>query len=121
MPRKSRTGLAIAVVAALGCAFFEQQQPESLLESAGFRVVAANTPEKIQALNSLPAGKISRVDRNGTTYFVYPDPGSCRCLRVGREEQYARYQRLAASKKMGTLQVTGADASSQAFKGYDPW
>lgn len=115
-----RTVLFVTLVAA-SCAVFPQQKTENLLESAGFRVVAANTPEKIQALNSLPAHQISRVVRDGNTYFVYPDTKECRCLRVGREEQYERYRRLAAGAKADTLETTGASTQSDAFKGYDPW
>ena len=103
------------------CAVFPQQKTESLLQTAGFRIVAANTPEKIQALNSLPPNRISRVDRDGKTYFVYPDTKECRCLRVGRQEQYERYRRLASDAKAETLEVTGANTESDAFKGYDPW
>jgi len=110
-----------AALALAACATYKQQTTESLLESAGFRAVAANTPERIQALNSLPSRKISRVERNGNTYFVYPDTKECRCLRVGRQEQFDRYQRLAAGAKAERLEVTGADTQSDAFKGYDPW
>ena len=35
-------------VALLGCASVEQNRKDSLLEAAGFKVVAANTPEKIR-------------------------------------------------------------------------
>ncbi|MFI5316468.1 MAG: hypothetical protein ACHQ6T_12265 [Myxococcota bacterium] len=121
MLQKSRTGLALALSVALGCAMFEARKEENLLQTAGFRVVAANTSEKIQALNSLPAGKISRVDRNGTIFYVFPDAKGCRCLRVGREEQYVRYERLAASTKATRFETVGSVTSADAFKGYDPW
>jgi len=117
-----RISTAIGVVIlTVGCALFPQQRKENLLEAAGFRMVAANTPEKIQALNNLPAGKISRVDRDGTIYFVYPDAKECRCLRVGRQEQYDRYLRMSSNAKADTLETTGANTQSGAFKGYEPW
>ena len=111
----------LAVCLALACAVFPQQKTTSLLTDAGFRIVAANTPDKIQALNSLPPNKISRVVRDGNTYFVYPDTKECRCLRVGREEQYERYRRLAANAKSETLETTGANTQGDTFKGYEPW
>ncbi|HTO52872.1 MAG TPA: hypothetical protein VMR50_05745 [Myxococcota bacterium] len=116
-----RLWLCALALALAGCTLFPQQKTENLLASAGFRIVAANTPEKIDALNSLPADKISRVDRNGTTFYVYADRGDCRCLRVGREEQYQRYLKLAGGAKAQTLQVTGVNTDSDNFKGYDPW
>jgi hypothetical protein len=115
-----RNTLCLALVVA-ACATYKQQTTASLLASAGFRAVAANTPERIQALNSLPSRQISKVVRDGQTYFVYPDTKECRCLRVGREEQYERYKKLAAGAKAETLQVTGASTQNEVFKGYDPW
>jgi hypothetical protein len=118
----SRLPLAIGIaVLLLGCAIFQSRDTQTLLDAAGFRIVAANTQEKIQALNNLPAGKISRVDRDGTIYFVYPDAEKCRCLRVGRQAQYDRYKRMATESKSTVLDTTGADSSSGAFKGYEPW
>jgi hypothetical protein len=118
----SRFSLAICLgVALLGCALIQQNKKTSLLESAGFKMVAANTPEKIQALNTLPAGKIARIDRDGSIYYVYPDASECRCLRVGRQEQYDRYLRLASNQKADLLETTGVNTQSENFKGYDPW
>jgi hypothetical protein len=113
--------LWLCALAVSACAVFPQQKTENLLQSAGFRIVAANTPEKISALNSLPPNKISKVDRNGTTYYVYPDKTDCRCLRVGRDEQYQRYLRMSEDAKSKRLETTGVDTSSDVFKGYDPW
>lgn len=111
----------LACVLVLACQTYQQNKKENLLESAGFRMVAANTPERIRALETLPAGKISRVDREGTTYYVYPDAADCRCLRVGRKEQYDRYLRMANDRNLKVLETTGADTQSEAFKGYEPW
>src|SRR5262245_54343776 len=82
-----RVTALLALVFALGCQTYEQNKKENLLEAAGFRLIAANTPERIDALNNLPPGKISKVDRDGTTFYVFPDAKGCRCLRVGRQEQ----------------------------------
>jgi hypothetical protein len=110
----------VLCLCALGCALFPKQKA-SMLSDAGFRIVAANTPEKIQALNTLPANRVSKVDRNGETYYVYADTGDCRCLRVGREEQYQRYLRISGEAKSETLETTGANTQGDTFKGYEPW
>ncbi len=118
----SRIPAAIGVVVlVLACASIEQNKTERLLASAGFKMVAANTPEKIQALKTLPSSKIARIDREGAVYYVYPDAEGCRCLRVGRQEQYDRYLRLASDRRAGTLETTGVSTQSGTFKGYDPW
>jgi len=113
--------LAAAVLALLACQTIQQNKKTSLLSDSGFKIVAANTPEKIQALNDLPAGKISRIDREGTIYYVYPDTSECRCLRVGRQEQYDLYVKMAASRRENLLELNGVNTQSQSFKGYDPW
>lgn len=115
------SSVVVSCLLALACLTVEQNKRESLLQAAGFRLIAANTPERIRALETLPPGKISRVDRDGTTYYVYPDAKDCRCLRVGREEQYQRYQRMAAERNAGVLETTGATVESGAFKGDEPW
>ena len=93
---------------------------EKMLRTAGFHVAAADTPEKINALNGLPPGRISRVGRGGQIYFVYPDRFECHCLWVGNGEQYARYQRLVADE-FG-MDVEGPAAEVDAFgNGADPW
>ena len=121
MLRLSAAILMSVCVLALGCQTYQQNKKENILADAGFKLIAANTPERIQALNSLPPGKISRVDRDGAIYYVYPDAKDCRCLRVGREEQYQRYRRMAEERNAGVLETTGADTQSEAFKGYEPW
>jgi hypothetical protein len=117
--------IALAALA-LGCSTldtdareFGAKQREKLLQDAGFHILAADTPEKINALNGLPPGRISRVGRGGQIYFVYPDRFECHCLWVGNGEQYARYQRLVADE-VG-MDLEGPAAEVDAFGGADPW
>ena|SRR5258705_3268213 len=111
--------LAFSVAIALACASVAARSPESMLESAGFKMIAANTPERIQVLKSLPPKKVSPVDRNGEIFYVYADPDGCRCLRVGRQEQYEMYQRLQAGKQATTLDRTRTDTRDDVLKGFD--
>jgi len=119
MERRSELVFALALTLALcACQTFEQRKDTTLLSSAGFRIVAANTPERIDALNNLTPEKITRLKHNGEVFYVYPDPKDCRCLRVGREDQYAMYQRLSAGKKSGILDVVNATTDSDVLRGY---
>ena len=131
MKRPSLVPVLLLAALWLGCSSLDQSldtdvhefgatQREKLLEPAGFHIVAADTPQRINALNGLPPGKISRVARGGTIYYVYPDRFECHCLWVGNAEQYARYQRLRADE-FG-LEVEGPAAEVDAFgNGADPW
>jgi len=104
---------------ALACASVQARSTESLLESAGFKSVAANTPERIQVLKTVPPKKVTPVDRNGTLFYVYADPDGCRCLRVGRQEQYDMYQRLQAGKQETTLNRTRTSSNENVLQGFD--
>jgi len=119
MDRRFERALAGLVLLALcSCQTFEQRKDTTLLASAGFRIVAANTPERIEALNTLTPEKITRLKHNGEVFYVYPDPKDCRCLRVGRQEQYEMYQRLTASKKATTFDTVNATTDSDVLRGY---
>jgi hypothetical protein len=112
--------LALLVALALACASVAARTPESMLASAGFKTIAANTPERIQLLKTLPPKQVTPLDRNGQTFYVYPDPDGCRCFRVGRQEQYEMYQRLQAGKQATTLDRTRTDSGADVLKGFDP-
>jgi len=103
----------VLVALAFGCSTTASK--ESLLSSAGFKAVPANTPQTEAHLKSLPHGKITPVQRDGTVYYTFPDPKN-KILYVGQEEQYRRYQNLRYQKQLANEQL----AASQAF--YDgPW
>ena len=89
--------------------------------TAGFKVVAADTPEKIESLNTLAPGKISRVGREGQLYYVFTDPYECRCMWVGQEAQYDRYRRLEAEEMVPTVELTGIEAGPDWFEDVGPW
>lgn len=113
----------------LGCSALETDarqfgatQREKLLKDAGFHIAAADTPEKINALNGLPAGKISRVGRGGQIYYVYPDRFECQCLWVGNAQQYALYERLVADETQPAIELAGPAAEVDSLGGGpDPW
>ena len=114
--KKEALAIALALAA---CQTLEQRKDTTLLSSAGFRIVAVNTPERINALKTLPPEKITKIKHNGEPYYVYPDPDGCRCLRVGREEQYQMYERLAAGKRAGTFDTVNMTTDSDILRGYD--
>jgi len=55
---------------------------------------AADTPERLTQLESLPPRRIAVRTSNGQASYVYPDPDVCKCLYVGTESQYQQYQKL---------------------------
>ncbi len=69
---------------------------EYQLQAAGFKILLADTQEKQNLLNGLPAGTLSRLKMGGTVYFMYPDRVACSCIYVGRQEEANHLQRLGA-------------------------
>jgi hypothetical protein len=98
--------LACAVVAlAIGCA--TTRQTEDLLSAAGFKIVAATTPQQQARLEKLPPHKVTMVQRDGKTHFVFPDM-SRHLLYVGQQAQFDEYQKLRVQKQLEAEQLEAA-------------
>jgi len=88
------TALALSLA---GCATLhapETRATERLLSSAGFRIMPADTAERVAQLQELPPRKIVRREHNGEASYFYADPHVCHCLYAGTEQQYQEYRRL---------------------------
>jgi hypothetical protein len=93
LPMTILVGATLAVLLA-GCASPGPspgvQRKEALLTQCGFKMFPANTPQQLQQLQTLPADRISVVNRSGKRYYVYPDPAQ-KVLYVGHDAQYQAY------------------------------
>jgi len=115
--------VAAALLLLAGCSLFrvtpQQQaaQVEPVLAAAGFRILPADTPEKLAHLRKLPPLKLTPRQHDGQLHYAYADPYSCTCLYVGDEPAFQRYQRLALEQKIADEQREAAmmneDAASQ--------
>jgi hypothetical protein len=114
----------LALAAALtttGCAPIQGDFTQSIastveeqLNLAGFHLLAADTPQRIDSVHGLPALAFSRVVRNGREYFVYADPVSCLCLYVGTPANYQRFLQLSAEAEMNGQETVAQDIELQA-------
>ncbi len=122
------TLVGLTLIAGLaGCATPEQKaatrQKENMLQAAGFKAIAATTPDQQQMLKTLPAGRVSAIRRNGQVYFVYPVHAKNR-LYVGTNSQYLAYQQAAQVTQEHALvkQEVEAINRSVSSSGWDaPW
>jgi hypothetical protein len=111
------TGVLIGL--AIGCS--TTQERENTLSAAGFRMIPADTTEQKAHLNSLPADKITPVQREGTLYYTFPDPKN-NVLYVGQEQQYQMYRQLGLQKQMADEQLNAAQSNNDAAWGFwGPW
>lgn len=90
----------------IGCA--STKSTENMLSAAGFNRVPATTPQQQAHLQTLPPDKITSVVRNGTTYYVFPDPKN-QVIYVGQEAQYQQYQKLRLENQMAQEQLQAAE------------
>ncbi len=110
-----------ATLAVIGCATDsgnpfvrgEASSVETQLGFAGFRLLAADTPPRIESMRGMPSLVFSRVLRGGREYFVYADPVSCLCLYVGTPANYQRFLQLAAETEMSAMQSVARDIAIQ--------
>ena len=109
-------GALLAV--AIGCTTTKER--ENMLSAAGFKMVPANTPEREAHLKSLPADKITSVQRQGTTYYTFPDPKN-NVLYVGQEPQYQKYRQLRLQKQMADEQLEAAQMNENAWGAWGAW
>jgi hypothetical protein len=66
---------------------------------AGFKILQADTPERIAKLKTLPAYKVVPWKRkSGGTVYAYADPDQCKCVYVGSPKQYAHYRQLMGTE-----------------------
>jgi hypothetical protein len=102
-------GVIALLTLVVGCA--NTQHTENLLSAAGFRTVIANTPQRQEQLKALPADKVTLVQRNGNTYYVYADPANNQAF-VGTPSQYQKYQQLRLANNLAQDQLQTAELNS---------
>lgn len=105
--RLMAVGMLALVALVIGCS--TMKQTENLLAAAGFKMVPATTPQQQAHLKTLPPGKVTRVVRDGKTYFAFPDAKQ-QVLYVGQQAQYDAYQKLRVQKQMAEAELTEAES-----------
>lgn len=113
----SATGLLMALV--IGCS--TTQETKNMLSAAGFKTLPADTPAKKADLHILQANKITPVQREGTVYYTFPDPGN-NVLYVGSEQQYQLYRQIGHQNQIADDQLDVAQLNNDGAWGFwEPW
>ena len=111
--------LSLSVTGCAAIRAHQTAQTEQVLAAAGFQVEPADTPEKLAHLQTLTPRKVVRDMRDGQPQYVYADPETCRCLYVGDEKRYQRYQELSLQKQLNDERMS---AARQNYWGiFGPW
>ena len=119
------TVVSFMAILLAGCAAIEKQDTEGteqLLSAAGFNIKPADTPEKLASLQVMKQHKVVRRElSDGQLRFLYADAAVCRCLYVGDEQAYQRYQKLSVQQENALMdQQAALDNSLDNWWAYDP-
>jgi hypothetical protein len=125
--KSSRHILLVTATAActwllFGCATTQTstQNRESMLVASGFKVITPKTAAQQQKLQNLPPGKVTMVQKNGKTYYIFPDPAHNQAY-VGGPKQYRHYQELRMTNKLAQENVETAEMYQDAAMQWSVW
>ena len=118
------TALVFATSLMGGCAWISTQgaiSAERSLAAAGFQMKMATTAAQFTALEGLKQRQLFPKDRNGEVRWVYADAGYCKCIYVGSEKAYQRYERFAFKQRIANQQQQAAMAAQEASLNWASW
>jgi len=129
MPKRTwrwRLGAALVsvVVVMSGCAAMRKSDvdtQEQLLSASGFQMKLADTPDKLAHLQALTSQKLVPHTKDGKLYYVYADPEFCKCMFVGNEPAYQKYQDLALKQKLSQERLNAAAMNENASMNWGMW
>lgn len=116
---------ALAAVALARCASMQPQPPtpaeraqalEPMLSAAGFRILPANSPDTQEKLAGLDPLKVSYyVGRTGALHYFMADPYYCKCMYIGDEQAYQKYEQYKLNEKFErqTAEITQSQLETQ--------
>ena len=115
----------ICVIALLaltaGCATTSStQNKESMLVASGFKVITPKTPAQQQKLQQLPPGHVAMINRNGRTYYIFPDAAHNQAY-VGGPKEYQAYQQMVAANHLANEQLETAQMYQDAAMQWGAW
>lgn len=116
--------LIAATLALAGCAAIERNDAantENILAAAGFTVRPITSPTQSTMVAALAPNRISRQIIGTHVSYLYPDPINCRCLYVGGQAAYGRYQQLAIQQRIADEQVEAAQFNANSAWDWGPW
>ena len=97
-----RSTLCVALIgaaASLGGCALATENTETLLASAGFTKMPADTAKRMEHLRTIAPNRLIKRTSDGKTYYVYADPSGCKCMFVGNEAAYSTYKGLARQQE----------------------
>jgi hypothetical protein len=114
---------AIALLAmAMGCTSTQtqMQNKENLLIAAGFKVIVPSTDAQQQKLKALPPDKVTLVQQDGKSYYVFPDAANNQAY-WGGAAQYQAYKQLRLANKLAKENLEEAEMNRDPSMDWGTW
>jgi hypothetical protein len=121
--RTSFSTISVIALLALtvGCATTSStQNKESMLVASGFKVITPKTAVQQQKLQQLPPGHVAMINRNGRTYYIFPDAAHNQAY-VGGPKEYQAYQQLRAANNIANENLETAEMYQDAEMQWGAW
>ena len=96
------------------------QNREAMLAASGFKTITPKTAAQQQKLQKLPPGKVTMIQKNGKTCYIFPDPAH-NLAYLGGPKQYQQYQQLRADNRLAKESLETADMYQDAEMQWSVW
>jgi hypothetical protein len=108
-------GIITLLAIAAGCATTSTSTTD-MLSAAGFKLVTADTPKKLELLATLPLGKLTLITWKGKQFYV--QPASNNQAYVGTPTEYQTYQQLRLAKQLSNDNLMAAQLNQDSMYGW---
>ena len=109
------------LILTVGCATTgSTQNKENMLVASGFKVITPETTAQQQKLQQLPPGHVAMVNRQGRTYYIFPDAAHNQAY-VGGPKEYQAYQQLRAANNIANENLETAEMYQDAAMQWGAW
>ena len=99
----------------------ETQNKEKFLIAAGFKVIVPRTAAQEQKLKALPSDRVTLVQKDGKTYYVFPDAANNQAY-VGGPTQYQAYRQIRTAIQFRNESLEAAGLGQESDWGtWDGW
>ena len=112
--------LFFVVAFGLGCVG-QARDTERLLAAAGFQMRLADSADRQTHLSTLTQRKLAPHTQDGSLRYVYADDKYCKCVYVGTEEAYQRYERFVLKQRVANTQLEAAQMNADASMNWGMW
>jgi len=96
------------------------QNKESMLVASGFKVITPKTAAQQQKLQQLPPGHMAMINRQGRTYYIFPDAAHNQAY-VGGPNEYQAYQQLRTANNIANENLETAEMYQDAAMDWGAW